>query len=224
MNKHRIRTLLIKSLLLGSVVSLATSCGPGAAPTPNPNQVKPIKAVYVNPFKPGTYQHFTALPEYPKTYKVYKNGDVLAATNETNSKVIIDLSLQRAKLYNGKQLAMDYPISSGNSKFPTRTGNFSVLEKIPAEKRSNLYGKIYDAEGNVVNSNANKAVDPIPEGGRFEGALMSNWMRLTWDGIGMHRGRVPRYPASHGCIRTPGSVVKIVYNKVKIGTPVTVQP
>lgn len=220
------RTLLMKALMLGSIAALLASCGSGvgSAPTPNPNQTKPIKAVYVNPFTPGTYQHFTALPSYPKTYSVYKNNDVLAKTNASNSRVVIDLSLQRGKLYNGKQLAMDYPISSGNSRFPTRTGNFKVLEKITADKRSNLYGKIYDAEGNVVNSNANANVDPIPEGGRFEGAMMANWMRLTWDGIGMHRGVVPRYPASHGCIRTPGTVVAIVYDKVALGTPVTVQP
>lgn len=220
------RTLLIKALLLGSIAAMLSSCGSsvGVAPKPNPNQTKPIKAVYVNPFKPGSYQHFTALPSYPKTYTVYKNNDVLAKTNASNSRVVIDLSLQRGKLYNGNQLAMDYPISSGNSKFPTRTGKFTVLEKIPADKRSNLYGKIYDAEGKVVNSNANANTDPIPEGGRFEGAMMANWMRLTWDGIGMHRGVVPRYPASHGCIRTPGSVVRIVYDKVAIGTPVTVQP
>jgi hypothetical protein len=27
--------------------------------------------------------------------------------------------------------------------------------------------------------------------------------RLTWDGIAIHAGRLPGYPASHGCIRIP---------------------
>lgn len=28
--------------------------------------------------------------------------------------------------------------------------------------------------------------------------------RITWSGIALHQGRVPNYPASHGCIRLPG--------------------
>ena len=118
---------------------------------------------------------------------------------------------------------MDYPVSTGNKNFPTPAGEYEVLEKTKAKKRSNLYGKIYDAEGTVVNSNADSSKDTIPEGGRFEGALMSSWMRITWDGIGMHRGKVPRYPASHGCIRTYYKAVDTVYDKVAIGTPVVVR-
>lgn len=208
--------------VIGSALFL-NSCTT-TAPTPNPKQEKPLKAVHVNPYKSGSYAHFTSAKSYPKTYKIYKNKALLTSTNENNSKVVVDLGLQRAFLINNDQIAMDYPVSTGNKKFPTSPGSFQVLKKIEKEKRSNLYGKIYDADGEVVNSNANFKTDPIPEGGKFEGALMAHWMRLTWDGVGMHRGNVPRYPASHGCIRTPGSVVEIVFHKVKEGTPVTIRP
>jgi len=57
-----------------------------------------------------------------------------------------------------------------------------------------------------VKSGADSREDEVPEGGEFLGASMAHWMRLTGDGIGMHKGYVPTYPASHGCIRTPGAV------------------
>lgn len=213
----------LKSLSILALPALLISCANNSVPTPNPAQVKPIKAVHVNPYKSGTYAHFTASTSYPKTYNVYKNKPLLDSTTPDQTNVIVDIDLQRAILLNNGQVVMDYPVSTGNKKFPTPTGKFEVLKKIEKNKRSNLYGKIYDAEGTVVNSNADSKKDTIPEGGRFEGALMSNWMRISWQGIGMHQGKVPRYPASHGCIRTPSSIVKIVYSKVKVGTPVTVR-
>lgn len=197
-----------------------TSCAdPNVA---NPRQLAPLKAAHVNPFASGTYAHFRAQKGYPRNYGIWKNEEVLARTNGSNSSIRIDLSAQRAYMMNGHDLAMDYPISSGTSTHPTPPGNYKVLEKLPSEKRSNTYGKIYDLEGEVVNSNADARTDEIPEGGKFVGAAMPYWMRISWDGIGMHRGRVPRYPASHGCVRTYSKVVSTVYSKVKIGTPVSI--
>jgi len=190
--------------------------------TPNPRQTAPLKAAHVNPFASGTYAHFRGQKGYPRNYAIWKNEEVITRTNASNSSIRIDLSAQRAYLMNGKDLAMDYPIASGTSKHPTPTGTYQVLEKLPSEKRSNTYGKIYDAEENVVTRNADARVDLIPEGGKFVGAAMPYWMRLTWDGIGMHKGKVPRYPASHGCVRTYYKVVPLVYSKVKIGTPVSI--
>ncbi len=213
---------LLSAIGLGIIATL-TSCVPTGSPnTANPQATKPLKAVFINPHKPGTYEHFTASSVYPKTYNVYKNAPLLAKTNSGNSRVIIDLGLQRGFLMNGGQVAMDYPVSTGTSKHPTRTGSFRIMEKI-VDKRSNLYGRILDADGKTVKSGADSRDDAVPEGGKFLGASMRHWMRITGDGIGMHKGRVPRYPASHGCIRTPGSVVPTVFSKVRTGTSVTVQ-
>lgn len=209
-------------LSAAALTSTLLVCSCGNPQVPNPNQTAPLKAAHVNPFAKGTYAHFRNQKSYPRNYAIWKNQEVLARTNGSNSSILIDLSAQRAYLMNGKDLAMDYPISSGTSSFPTPTGKFQVLEKLPAEKRSNTYGKIYDAEDNVVNSNADVRKDPIPEGGKFVGAAMPYWMRISWDGVGMHKGKVPRYPASHGCIRTYYKVVSTVYDKVKLGTPVQI--
>ena len=200
---------------------LLASCS-NRPPTPNPNQEKAQTAVFVNPYPPGSYDHFTAEPSYPKTYKVYRDSSALNSSAPT--RVEIDLSLQRAMIYKGDTIAMDYPVSTGTSNFPTPPGRYQVLEKIQANKRSNTYGTMYDAEGNVYKTNADVNKDKLPEGGSFKGAAMPYWMRLSWSGVGMHRGKVPRYPASHGCIRMPSSVASSVFTHTPMDTPVVVVP
>ena len=176
----------------------------------------------VNPFPAGTYDHFKAEPTYPKTYSVWKNEDVLSRTNAGNSSIRISLSQQRGFLMNGGEVAIDYPICSGIPSRPTPPGTYYILEKI-VDKKSNKYGRIYDAAGAVINGDADATLDAIPEGGRFEGAPMRYWMRLTNDGVGHHIGPVKRKPASHACIRGPSAVMPIVYSKVKPGTRVVVE-
>jgi lipoprotein-anchoring transpeptidase ErfK/SrfK len=200
-------------------VGLVASCASGP-PTPNPEQTQAYKAVFVNPYQPGTYEHFTAEPAYPKTYKVYKNPNALGSEGPTS--ITIDLGLQRAVMYKGEVIAMDYPVSSGKKTFPTPPGSYQVLEKLQSDKRSNLYGTIYDAGGDVHKRDADATKDKIPEGGHFKGASMPYWMRLSYGGIGMHRGRVPRYAASHGCIRMPSSVASTVFTYTPPGTPVSI--
>ena len=210
-------------ILLPIAAITLSSCGTSSTPVVA-NDVKPLKAVFINPHKSGSYAHFKAEKSYPKNTKTWKNVDLLSRTNPSNSTVVINKSTQRAFLMNNGEVAMDYRISSGTSKHETPTGSFRITEKI-VDKRSNLYGKILDSEGKVVKSNADarKHQDLLPKGGKFQGASMYKWMRLTGDGIGMHKGRVPLYPASHGCIRTPGSVIDIVYAKTKVGTSVTIK-
>ncbi|MDP3851893.1 MAG: L,D-transpeptidase [Luteolibacter sp.] len=176
----------------------------------------------INPYPAGTYEHFKAEPTYPKTHSVWKNEELLSRTNDSNSHIKIDLATQRGFLMNGEEIVIDYPICSGIKSRPTPTGTFYILEKV-VDKNSNRYGKILDAEGNVVNGDADAFADPIPEGGKFVGAPMRYWMRLTNDGVGHHIGPIRRYPASHACIRGPSGTIPTVYSKVKPGTRVVVE-
>lgn len=176
----------------------------------------------VNPYPAGTYDHFKAEPTYPKTYDVWKNNELLAVTTPENSSIKIELESQRGLLMNGDEVVIDYPICSGIKSRPTPPGTYHILEKI-VDKSSNKYGRIYDAEGNMVNGDADSTTDTIPEGGKFVGAPMRYWMRLTNDGVGHHIGPVKRYPASHACIRGPSATMPTVYSKVKVGSQVIVE-
>lgn len=207
-------------LLLAIAASVfLTSCG-NKPPKPNPAQTEIKSAVRVNPYPRGTYEHFK-FDSYPGTTRTWKNTALLAKANPSNTKVRIDLSSQRGFLLVNDEVAMDYRVSTGSSGHKTPTGDYKIIEKI-REKRSNLYGKILDASGEVVHSDADTRKDTVPAGGSFRGASMPYWMRLTRTGIGMHQGKVNRRYASHGCIRTHYSAIPILYSKTKIGTPVTV--
>ena len=206
-------------------VTLTSSC---VAPLPvakaKPSEELAQKAdTYKNPHPVGTYAHFKARKDYLKTSSSYKNYNLLEKTTPDNSRIVVSLSTQRAQLMNGDEVAIDYAVSTGTANFPTPAGEYKVREMIE-DKRSNQYGKIYDAEGKVVKSDAEMPQDEelIPEGGKYLGAAMPYWMRLTWSGVGMHVGNVPRYPASHACIRGQSHVMPIIFSKVKLLTPVSI--
>lgn len=180
------------------------------------------KPVFKNPYPAGTYDYFKAEPTYPKTYGVWKNEELLSKTNAGNSWIKVNLASQRGLLMNGENVVMDYPICSGIPSRPTPRGTFRITEKI-VDKRSNKYGRILDAAGDVVNGDADATLDPIPPGGKFVGASMRYWMRLTSDGVGHHIGPVRRRPASHACVRGPSGVIPTVYSKVKVGTKFVIE-
>ena len=50
---------------------------------------------------------------------------------------------------------------------------------------------------------------------------MPYFLRFT-GGYGMHAGFVPRYRASHGCIRMPEKMAKRFFDAAKVGTRVEV--
>lgn len=214
-------------LILLPIALFLSSCGrssaPGETAVANPNQaLEDATAKFVNPFPPNTYEHFKTEPDYRKTYNVYRNHALLNAMTPETASLQISISDQRAQLLHDGQVAMDYPVATGTSSHPTPPGTYEILEK-KKEKRSNAYGRVLDANGKVVISDASSS-DPVPEGGKFLGASMPYWMRFTWTGIGHHIGNVPRRAASHGCVRGQRSTVPEVFAKVKLGTPVTILP
>jgi len=149
------------------------------------------------------------------------NKSVLAQTTPDNASVLVSLSRQRAYLYAGNLVAIDTPVSSGKKAGFTPTGSFAIMQKDP-NHRSNIYGNFLDSRGRVVRGGVSARIDSAPSGSHFEGAPMFYFMRLTSEGVGMHIGILPGYPASHGCIRLPAEIAPQIYAHVKVGTPVQV--
>jgi len=115
-----------------------------------------------------------------------------------SKKIIVDLSQQVAFAYENGQVQFYGRISTGKPGRRTPTGRFKVLEK-DIDHVSNLW--------------------PAPNGG----AKMHYMLRLTRDGIAMHLGPVPNYPASHGCIRMQNGFAQKMYFWAERGIPVTVR-
>ena len=108
-------------------------------------------------------------------------------------RVVVNIGEQRAYVYRGEQLVAASAVSTGKDGKDTPSGTFTILQK-QTMHRSNLYNAA-----------------PMP------------WMqRLTWDGVAIHAGRNPGFPASHGCIRVPAAFAKKLYEVTTVGTAVTV--
>ena len=87
---------------------------------------------------------------------------------------IVSLRRQQITVYDANGWILLAPVSSGQKGRETPAGIFTIIEK-QAEHYSNLYDDAY----------------------------MPHMQRITWSGIALHGGPLPRHPASHGCVRMP---------------------
>lgn len=109
------------------------------------------------------------------------------------SLLVVNVATQRAVLFrNGVPIAAT-TVSTGAEGHETPTGVFTILQK-RKEHYSNLYNN----------------------------APMPNMQRLTWDGIALHAGKLPGYPASHGCIRLPKDFSALLYDATTLGMTVVI--
>jgi lipoprotein-anchoring transpeptidase ErfK/SrfK len=149
------------------------------------------------------------------------NRGVYDRLGPDNAALVVSLSRQRVYVMAGQDVAIDSPVSSGKRAGMTPTGDFTIVQK-DKDHRSNVYGNFVDAHGRVVRAGVSSVIDSAPSGTHFEGAPMSFFMRITWEGVGLHVGILPGYAASHGCIRLPHDVAQATFMKVRVGTPVRV--
>jgi lipoprotein-anchoring transpeptidase ErfK/SrfK len=183
-------------------------------PTPTPAQTRPATSPPIQNLR-------KAADLIRKQEPMKINQSVLKQVTQDNAHIVVSIPKQRAYLMIGEQIAADAPVSSGKRGHSTPTGRFSVLEKDP-NHHSSLYGDFVDHSGRVVRAGVSARIDSAPSGTRFAGAAMKWFLRLTPDGVGMHIGILPGYPASHGCVRESVEGAKLFYDRVKVGTPVAV--
>lgn len=115
------------------------------------------------------------------------------ASDDGILQIVVSKAQQSLAVYrDGTEIATTR-VSTGKAGHSTPTGVFSILEKRKYHE-SNIY------------SNA-----PMPF-----------MQRLTWSGIALHEGRVPNYPASHGCIRLPAKFARELFGMTARGVHVVI--
>ncbi len=107
--------------------------------------------------------------------------------------VLVSIPDQRVTAYRGGRLIGASTCSTGKPGHATPAGVFVILQK----------------DRNHHSSTYNNAPMPYME-------------RLTWQGVALHAGNLPGYPASHGCIRLPLEFAKVLFGVTTLGTPVIV--
>ncbi|MEZ5801570.1 MAG: L,D-transpeptidase family protein [Nitratireductor sp.] len=107
--------------------------------------------------------------------------------------VVVSIPQQRVHVYrNGIRIAAS-TCSTGKTGHETPTGVFVVLQK-----------------------------DRNHHSSTYNNAPMPNMNRLTWSGIALHAGKLPGYPASHGCVRLPLDFSAKLFEITHLGTPVII--
>lgn len=149
------------------------------------------------------------------------NQDLLKQATPENTRIVVSIPKQRVYLMIGEEIVADAPVSSGKRGHESPGGHMRVLEKDP-NHHSTLYGDFVDGSGRIVRGGVSARIDSAPSGTHFAGAAMKWFLRLTEDGVGMHIGILPGYPASHGCIRESVDGAKLFYDHAKVGTPIDV--
>lgn len=109
------------------------------------------------------------------------------------TRITVDLGAQTATLFRDDKPEKPVPISSGRKKFPTPAGRYLITNKYKMWT-SNIYE-----------------------------VRMPFFMRLSCGEVGLHAGRLPGYPASHGCIRLREKDAKHFFATAPIGTLVEVR-
>jgi lipoprotein-anchoring transpeptidase ErfK/SrfK len=107
--------------------------------------------------------------------------------------IVVSIKQQRLTVYANGQPFAHSPVSTGVPGHPTPQGVFSVIQK-NLHHRSNIYSD----------------------------APMPYMQRITWSGVAMHEGKLPGYPASHGCIRLPREFAQRLWGMTRIGARVII--
>lgn len=101
---------------------------------------------------------------------------------KTGVLIVISLPAQRAFVFKDGEAWASTRISTGRPGKRTPVGTFTILEK-----------------------------QLIHHSTTYDDAPMPYMQRITWGGVALHAGRVPGYPASHGCIRMPRAFARRLY-------------
>lgn len=190
-----------KSAPLKSAPPASRPAAPAAqSPRPEPASAKPssTKPPAARPagIKPSAVKPAAPSPAAATATPPLKPGQFLwmpELSPQGPVVLVVSLPEQRVHVYrNGVRIGVS-TVSSGMRDYETRTGVYPILER-----KSEHYSNLYD------------------------NAPMPYMLRLTWSGTALHAGRIPGYPASHGCIRLPKPFAQSLFDTVRRGTIVVV--
>jgi len=167
-----------------------------------------------------THESFTSRSDYQDTYDTFTNEEALNAADRSKTKVQVSVRNQRMQLMQGETVLIDTPCTTGRTGKRTPYGTFKLHDR-QVDKRSNVYGTIYRNGQRVCGGHRYENCSGVS--GKYVGAPLPYWQRLTGDGIGMHASKyVKRYPSSGGCIRVQPDYAKLIFDKTKTGTSIFV--
>jgi lipoprotein-anchoring transpeptidase ErfK/SrfK len=125
--------------------------------------------------------------------------------------IVIHRGSNTLHVYDGRRLVRMVPIATGQARYPTPLGTFTVVDK-------QLHPWWYPPDSEWA-----RGLQPVPPGPG--NPLGTRWMGLSAWGVGMHGtpdAASIGYSASHGCIRMRIPDAEWLYQRVRLGTPVVI--
>jgi hypothetical protein len=74
-----------------------------------------------------------------------------------------------------------------------------------------------------VRAGVSTRIDAAPSGTTFQPSEVRYFLRLTAEGLALHAGRVPGYPAADTAVRLPPDIAPLFFQRVQAGTPVKIE-
>ena len=215
-----LRASLISRIIFGAMVAVVGVIGAQAddanSSTSNPMSSSHKQAFYSSKGR-GIVRQYTTQDRVRYQLWDYKwHPDA----NQPITRVEVRITEQRVYVYQNDEVAGESPITTGKPGHDTPPGHYTVLVK-DIDHKSNLYGVFLDANGYIIDGNAEAGQKP-PPGAVYDSADMPYYLRIRDDGVGLHAGYLPGYPASHGCIRMPHAFAELLFSNISVGTPVDV--
>ena len=127
----------------------------------------------------------------------------LGAYGEVRTRLVVDLSAERATLLRDGKPIMDVPVGTGTAQAPTPTGHFVIRNRL-TRYRSPFYGPV------ALGTSAKTKLTDWPGGGY----------------VGIHGTDAPQLipgRISHGCIRMRNADILKLARLAPVGTPLTIR-
>lgn len=134
-------------------------------------------------------------------------------------KIVVTLSSQTAVAMEDGAVVRSMPVSSGKKGHETDQGSFAIYEK-DKDHESSLYGQCVTAKG--VSRSVTKGAKSCTKGEKYKGAPMKYFLRYN-GAEGLHQGKLPGHPDSHGCVRLTASDAQWLFSWAEEGTKVEVR-
>lgn len=208
MVKARSQSRSLISVCLGIAIAM-TSGGWQAIAAPslqvesNPDRTTPQQ-------QSPQIQELPPLPPIEKPKPSPAEDRATPATQEV--RLVLKLSKRRVYVYRGDNVEVSYPVAIGKKGWETPTGEFKILQMIRNPSWQHPWKGTISPPG-----------DDNPLGRRW----IAFWYdEKTKNAIGFHgtpNERLIGQAVSHGCVRMRNKDVEALFEKVAIGTPVTVE-
>jgi hypothetical protein len=182
---------------MGTALLAACSTAPEPAPAPSPVAQAPAP-------KPSPYRWTNGFSDKAReaAFETFgetnlRPGDFLWASGipaKGETRIVVDLLTQTAFVYRGEKVVGITTISSGKKGRETPLGFWSVLSK----------RKMYRSR-------------------KYDSAPMPFAQMIDDHGIALHGGKLPGYPASHGCVRLPMKFAERLFGLTQMGSKVVIE-